>query len=95
MKDRYYKPNTKATFRGVRNWLTKLGYKENMYGDAEWTEMSKIGEAWYAKPGVMLSLHYEWVKNPNGNGYVSGKMISLEDISSCFSKVMGKETGYR
>ena len=95
MKDRYYKANTKSTFKSVKLWLTKLGYKEMWYGDAEWNETSKIGEAWYEKPGVSLTLKYEWVKNPNGNGYVSGKMISLEDMTSCYSKVMGKETGYR
>ena len=95
MQDRFYKANTKATFKKTSAWLKRLGYKEDMYGDAEWNEHQKIGEAWYCKPGVMLSLHYEWVKNPNGVGYISGKMISLEDITDCFSTVMGKETGYR
>ena len=92
MKDRYYKRNTRSTYHNVSTWLKKHGYKETTYGDSAY--YPNVGYAYYEKPGVCLKLMYHWVKETE-KSYVSGKMISLEDVSDCFSEIMGKETGYR
>lgn len=96
MKDRLYKENTKSTFSKVKAWLYKLGYKETRYGDS--ATYADAGYAYLEKPGVSLKLTYHWVHKPTKcfpNRVVSGTMIALEDMSSCYSVVMGKETGYR
>lgn len=93
MIDRYYKKNTRSTFKSVRRWLSKLGYKETCYGDSAYYD--NVGYAFMEKPGRSLKLTYYWIPNPKGRGVISGKMISLEDYTSCFSMVMGKETGYK
>lgn len=91
MKDRIYKTNTKSTFKNIQSWLLSRGYKLESYGDVS----DDIGESYFIKPGVMLKAVYQWKPNPNGRGVVSGKMISLEDMTSCYSTILGKATGYR
>ncbi len=90
MKDRYYIENTKITYKKVAARLEKRGFKLESYGDINPT----TGEAYYIKPGLMYKLTYQWIPNPNGRGVVSGKMISFEDMTSCYSTILGKPTGY-
>ena len=90
MKDRYYSENTKTTYKEVSARLEKRGFKLNSYGDIDPT----TGEAYYIKPGIMYKLIYKWIPNPEGRGYISGKMISIEDLTSCYSEILGKPTGY-
>ena len=91
MTDRYYVENTKSTYKKVSARLERQGFKLDTYGDIDRT----TGEAYYIKPGALIKLIYQWIPNPAGPGYVSGKMISLEDVTSCYSMILGKPTGYR
>lgn len=90
MKDRYYIENTKSTYRSVKSWLLKKGFKETYYGNIT----PEIGEAYLEKPGKSYKLIYKWIPSPTGRGYISGPMISLEDVSSCYSEILGMPTGY-
>lgn len=93
MKDRLYIENTKSKFINVQRWLLSHGYKLNSYGD--YNDAGRIiGEAYFVKPGIMLKALYIWDKTPEGNGYRAGKMLSLEDVTSCYSVIDGKKTGY-
>lgn len=91
MQDRYYIEKTKSTYKSVSSWLEKRGFKLESYGDID----EQTAEAYYIKPGIMYKLIYQWIPNPNGRGVVAGKMISLEDMTSCFRTILGKPTGYK
>ena len=94
MQDHYYIENTKSTFKSVKAWLLKRGFIEDSYGDSIWNEHNKIGYCYFVKPGIMYKLKYKWGRHPQGHGYISGKMISIEDVTSCYSEILGKKTGY-
>ena len=80
MKDREYKINTKVTFRKVSARLLSKGYKETYYGD----KINGDGYAYYKKGKNVIKLTYKWIPNPQGRGYVSGRMVELEDVSECY-----------
>lgn len=94
MKDREYSPRTKSMFANLQARLLRQGYKLSSYGDYKEAGHT-IGEAYFTKPGTMLKATYFWVKNPAGNGIIADKMRTLEDVSSCYSIIDGKATGYR
>ena len=93
MKDRYYSENTKSRFTNIESWLFKRGFKIESYGDYTTNGMT-CGECQFIKPGILLSAKYQWEKAPDGRGYKAGKMISLEDLTSCYSEILGMKTGY-
>ena len=80
MKDRYYSKKTKVHYSNVAAKLLKQGYKEVSYGDMP----NGDGYAYYKRENITLKLIYKWIPNPQGRGYISGKMVAMEDVSMCY-----------